>query len=169
MRSFPGVYEAKAVGVSSGVLNVLIPQVFGTESVPVAGVSGSVPPDGTRGFVAFISGQVEYPVWLGGGDSVVVTQSGAGGGGLSEEDVQSLLASLDLTSLRGPKGDKGDPGDKGDKGDKGDPGPKGDTGWGIAIDGGTASTDFTGALVLDGGEAGTDFGGVISFDGGGSS
>lgn len=61
----PGVYEAKSLGFTEqGELNLLIPQIFGTDPVP-ASAFVERPEDGARGFVSFISGQPEYPVWLG--------------------------------------------------------------------------------------------------------
>lgn len=65
MTQLPGVYEAKCLGFDSATeARVLIPQVFGTEPVPAAFIAPA-PEEGARGFVSFISGQAEYPVWLG--------------------------------------------------------------------------------------------------------
>jgi hypothetical protein len=64
VREFPGVYEAKSLGVKEGRLMLLIPQAFGDDVVPAAGRIGEAPP-GVHGYVSFISGEVEYPVWIG--------------------------------------------------------------------------------------------------------
>jgi hypothetical protein len=65
MTPLPGVYEAKCVGFESATgLTVLIPQIFGTDPVP-AFFLDAAPEVGARGFVSFISGQAEYPVWMG--------------------------------------------------------------------------------------------------------
>ena len=65
MADFAGVYEAKVIGTLEGDLTVAIPQVWGEEAVPLAGVAGVIPAVGTMGYVAFISGEREYPVWMG--------------------------------------------------------------------------------------------------------
>lgn len=65
MADFAGVYEARVIGTLDGDLVVVIPQVWGEDSVPLAGTAGSVPVIGDMGYVSFISGEREYPVWMG--------------------------------------------------------------------------------------------------------
>jgi hypothetical protein len=147
VKQFPGVYEAKAVGVSNGVLQVQVPQVFGTDAVPIAGISGATPAAGTRGYVAFISGQVEYPVWISAGGDGVINPSD---GGLPENFTLSWLEGIDseFSDVSG-----GLPGPTGPTGPKGDPGPKGATGpagpstglTGAGVTGPTGPTGPTGA------------------------
>lgn len=64
MNRMPGVYDAKVVAPQNGKTMLLIPQAFGDVAVPAAGQIGACLP-GTRGYVSFISGEVEYPVWIG--------------------------------------------------------------------------------------------------------
>ena len=65
---YGGVYEAKVSGFGpNDEVLVLIPQVFGSAQVPVAAVLGDPPSANDKGVVAFISGEPEYPVWVGDG------------------------------------------------------------------------------------------------------
>jgi hypothetical protein len=70
MADFAGIYEAKAVSTLDGDILVVIPQVWGEESVPLAGSAGMQPSIGSKGYVSFISGEREYPVWMGDETSV---------------------------------------------------------------------------------------------------
>ena len=63
MTTFGGVYRAVLTTVlASGACKATIPQVFGDTEVPVE-VYGATPAAGTKGFVSFVGGKAEYPVF----------------------------------------------------------------------------------------------------------
>lgn len=71
MPTYPGLYKAKAVKLSTTEVTALIPQVFGDTSVIITDFLG--PPSIGMGWVFFQSGDESHPVWcsgLGGGGSV---------------------------------------------------------------------------------------------------
>ncbi len=60
------IYRAKVSShVANGGIEVLIPQVYQELPVPLADYIGPKPTVGSMGFVAFLSGEVSWPVWLG--------------------------------------------------------------------------------------------------------
>lgn len=63
--TYGGVYEALVVSSSDAVLDVLIPQIYREQTVPVTKWVGQKPVPSTKGFVSFISGDAAWPVWLG--------------------------------------------------------------------------------------------------------
>jgi hypothetical protein len=64
---FPGVYDAECVAYRTGETRALIPQVYGSNPAILAGVVGTEPAPGERGWVMFRGGDAAYPVWIGSG------------------------------------------------------------------------------------------------------
>jgi len=63
---FPGVYQAKAVKVNRLNVEALIPQVFGEAPVTVQRFMGPPPFTVSTGWVMFVGGNPEFPVWCSG-------------------------------------------------------------------------------------------------------
>lgn len=73
--TYPGVYRAKVIATGSDRITVVIPQVF--SDIPVVIESdyiigdlpefnlGDRPEAEAMGFVSFVSGEAEWPVWMG--------------------------------------------------------------------------------------------------------
>ena len=72
MGSLSGVYEGRIVSLGNGNATAFIPQVFGDVNVTISDFVHT--PEVGMGWVAFLSGNCEYPVWLSGA-------GGSGGGG----------------------------------------------------------------------------------------
>ena len=103
----PGVYRAKVTKYGpNDACYVVIPQVFLDKEVPLADYVGTERPSlGSTGYVAYISGDSAWPVWLGGGlgggsyyTSVTgqffdVTEYGAVGDGVTD-DTDAVVAAV---------------------------------------------------------------------------
>lgn len=66
MNKYPGVYRAKAVQVTDGVITAYVPQVLGDVPVPITNVIGGFPSGPAIGWVFFEAGWAERPVWSSG-------------------------------------------------------------------------------------------------------
>ena len=77
MRTLTGMYRAVCLGADTDSLSVRcqVPQIFAEETVTCLDIIGSLPAEGTVGWVSFESGVPDRPIWmsgLGGGvDSVL--------------------------------------------------------------------------------------------------
>ena len=117
--SLGGLYPAKVVDATThSKPRVLIPQVFADIPVPLYDLTGGAPSNGERGYVSFINGEAEYPVWVSSSAAAALSDG-------PSEPVSSVV--------EGPRGPKGDPGPRGGPGEPGAPGtfellPGGDTG-----------------------------------------
>lgn len=72
MPTYPGLFRAKAVKVTTTEVTALIPQVFGDVAVTITDFLGA--PAAGMGWVFFQAGDADHPVWCSG-------LGGAGGGG----------------------------------------------------------------------------------------
>ena len=135
MPSYGGIYPAFVVDSSATPARVRVSQVWQDVTIPLHGIAAIPPVAGEIGWVAFVNGQAEYPVWLGANQPV---ELGSGGGpgapGLSAYQLavqQGFVGSLNdwLVSLQGgPPGPPGTPGAPGAPGAPGTPGAPGSPG-----------------------------------------
>jgi hypothetical protein len=63
---YPGVYQAKATKVDRLSVEALVPQIFGDAPVIVQRFMGPLPATTGSGWVMFMAGNPEYPVWCSG-------------------------------------------------------------------------------------------------------
>jgi hypothetical protein len=107
MPSYGGIYPAFVVDSSATPARVRVSQVWQDVTIPLHGIAAIPPVAGEIGWVAFVNGQAEYPVWLGANQPV---ELGSGGGpgapGLSAYQLavqQGFVGSLNdwLVSLQG--------------------------------------------------------------------
>lgn len=66
MANFPGVYQAKAVKINDNGVEVMVPQVFGETPVTVRRFIIGPPTNVGLGWVMFMGGEPEHPVWASG-------------------------------------------------------------------------------------------------------
>lgn len=90
MPVFPGMYPAKVIKISNLNLQVLVPQVFGEAVVAVQRTLGGWPTSVGLGWVTFVAGNPEFPVWASGvsiaGPAGPAGEAGAPGGGVSQRN-----------------------------------------------------------------------------------
>jgi hypothetical protein len=98
MPVYPSLYQAKATKVAGSGIEALIPQVFGEATVTVQRFLGAVPASAAPGWVFFVGGDPEFPVWAS-GLGVIGTDGAAGPPGPPGED-----------GAPGPPGPPGPPG-----------------------------------------------------------
>lgn len=111
MVSYGGLYPAFVVDSSGNPARVRVPQVWQDVTVPLHGIAAVPAVAGQTGWVAFVNGQAEYPVWLGANQPVVI---GGGGGGPSVPGLSAYQLAVQagfegdlnawLASLVGPAG-----------------------------------------------------------------
>jgi hypothetical protein len=111
MVSYGGLYPAFVVDSSGNPARVRVPQVWQDVTVPLHGIAAIPAVAGQTGWVAFVNGQAEYPVWLGANQPVVI---GGGGGGPSVPGLSAYQLAVQagfegdlnawLASLVGPPG-----------------------------------------------------------------
>lgn len=115
MGSYGAIYPAYVVDSSANPARVRVPQVWQDVTVPLHGIAAVPATAGETGWVAFVNGQAEYPVWLGANQPVAI---GGGPGpavpGLSAYQLAvqaGFVGDLNewLASLVGPPGDPGGP------------------------------------------------------------
>jgi hypothetical protein len=75
---YPGVYQAKSTKIGRNGVEALIPQVFGEAPVAISRFMGSIPAKVGIGWVIFIAGNPEYPVWCSGASITNVTTDESG-------------------------------------------------------------------------------------------
>lgn len=145
MPSYGGIYPAFVVDSSATPARVRVSQVWQDVTIPLHGIAAIPPVAGEIGWVAFVNGQAEYPVWLGANQPV---ELGSGGGpgapGLSAYQLavqQGFVGSLNdwLVSLQG-----GPPGPPGAPGAPGVPGPSVAPG---TISGGSQNLGLPGVII----------------------
>lgn len=64
MGKYGAVYPAYVVDSSANPARVRVPQVWQDVTVPLHGAVAA-PAAGQHGWVSFVNGDAEYPVWLG--------------------------------------------------------------------------------------------------------
>lgn len=151
MVSYGGLYPAFVVDSSGNPARVRVPQVWQDVTVPLHGIAAIPAVAGQTGWVAFVNGQAEYPVWLGANQPVVI---GGGGGGPSVPGLSAYQLAVQagfegdlnawLASLVGPPG----PPD----------GPRGFSAYEIAVQNGFVGSPTAWLASLHGadGDDGTD-------------
>jgi hypothetical protein len=65
--TFPGIYQAKATKINGTGIECQVPQIFGDTTITVQRFTSGIPANVGTGWVQFVGGNPEYPVWSSGG------------------------------------------------------------------------------------------------------